>query len=75
LRFSASNSVAAKAEERPLIEHNAGQIANTPERPFVIPSMAEQGEGPPARELVTQITLAVPRMDGPVFRVYTEDGR
>lgn len=28
----------------------------------VIPSLAEHGEGPPARELVTQITLAAPRI-------------
>jgi hypothetical protein len=36
LRFGASNLVAAKAEERPLIEHNARQNANAPAKSAVI---------------------------------------
>jgi hypothetical protein len=54
LRFSASKLVAAKAEERPLIEHNARQNANARRSASVIVSLAQRGEGPLGRKSVTQ---------------------
>jgi hypothetical protein len=53
LRFGALKSVAAKAEERPLIEHNARQNANVRRSASVILSLAQRGDGLSARDLVT----------------------
>jgi hypothetical protein len=68
LRFGALRLVASKAEERPLIEHNARQNANARRSASVIPSLAQRGEGPLARNSVTQITLAAPRKAARCFK-------
>jgi hypothetical protein len=71
LRFGALQSVATKAEERPLIEHNARQNANARRNASVIPS---EVEGPRLCEPVTQTTLVIPPQFQPmVLRISTGD--